>query len=151
MTPTRMLGAALVAVMMALTFTACATMQAEPEPSLYKRLGGRDGIANVVDDFVANLVADARVSARFKGLPVPAVFKLKSNLSDQICDATGGPCSYLGRDMKTTHRGMKVTDAEWNATVENLTKALDKQKVGAKEKSELLGVLGPLKGDIVGQ
>jgi hemoglobin len=79
------------------------------------------------------------------------VFKLKSNLSDQICDATGGPCSYLGRDMKTTHRGMKVTDAEWNATVENLTKALDKQKVGAKEKSELLGVLGPLKGDIVGQ
>ena len=66
-------------------------------------------------------------------------------------DATGGPCSYVGRDMKTTHKGMQVTDAEWSATVENLVKALDKHKIGAKEKSELLGVLGPMKADIVGQ
>ena len=100
---------------------------------------------------MANVVADARVNARFKGLQPPAVFKLKSNLSDQICDATGGPCSYLGRDMKTTHTGMNVSDAEWNATVENLSKALDKHKVGAREKSELLGLLGPMKGDIVGK
>ena len=151
MTGTRMLGWTLALVFTALTLGACAAMQGEPAPSLYKRLGGRDGIANVVDDFVANVVADARVNARFKGLQPPAVFKLKSNLSDQICDATGGPCSYLGRDMKTTHKGMKVSDAEWNATVENLVKAMDKQKVGAKEKSELLGILGPMKGDIVGQ
>lgn len=129
----------------------CAAMMGEPEPSLYKRLGGRDGIATVVDDFVANLVADARVSARFRGLQPPAVFKLRSNLSDQICDAAGGPCAYLGRDMKETHKGMNISDGEWNATVENLVKALDKHKVGAKEKSELLGVLGPMKGAIVGQ
>ena len=148
---TRILGLTLAAVFTAVTLGACAMMPGEPEPSLYKRLRGRDGIALVVDDFVANLVADARVNARFKGMQVPAVFKLKSNLSDQICDAAGGPCSYLGRDMKTTHKGMKVSDAEWNATVENLGKALDKHRVGAKEKSELLGVLGPLKGDIVGQ
>jgi hemoglobin len=148
---TRMLGWTLALVFTALTIGACATMQAEPEPTLYKRLGGRDGIATVVDDFVANVVADARVNARFKGLQVPAVFKLKSNLSDQICDATGGPCSYLGRDMQTAHKGMKISDAEWNATVENLVKALDKHKVGAREKSELLGVLGPMKGAIVGQ
>jgi hemoglobin len=148
---TRMLGWTLALVFTALTIGACATMQAEPEPTLYKRLGGRDGIATVVDDFVANVVADARVNARFKGLNVPAVFKLKSNLSDQICDATGGPCSYLGRDMQTAHKGMKISDAEWNATVENLVKALDKHKVGAREKSELLGVLGPMKGAIVGQ
>ncbi len=151
MTGTRMLGWTLALVFTALTVGACATMQAEPEPSLYKRLGGRDGIALVVDDFVANLVADARVNARFKGLQPPAVFKLKSNLSDQICDATGGPCSYLGRDMKTTHKGMKVTDAEWSATVENLSKALDKHRVGAKEKSELLGLLSPMRAEIVGQ
>ncbi|MEK7700569.1 MAG: group 1 truncated hemoglobin [candidate division NC10 bacterium] len=148
---TRMLGWTLALVFTALTIGACATRQAEPEPTLYKRLGGRDGIATVVDDFVANVVADARVNARFKGLQVPAVFKLKSNLSDQICDATGGPCSYLGRDMQTAHKGMKISDAEWNATVENLVKALDKHKVGAREKSELLGVLGPMKGAIVGQ
>ncbi|MBI2159778.1 MAG: group 1 truncated hemoglobin [Candidatus Rokubacteria bacterium] len=147
----RILGWTLVLVVLAVNLGACAAMAPEPAPSLYKRLGGRDGIALVVDDFVANLVADARVNARFKGMQVPAVFKLKSNLSDQICDAAGGPCSYLGRDMKTTHKGMRVTDAEWSATVENLSKALDKHKVGAKEKSELLGLLGPMKGDIVGQ
>ena len=148
---TRILGLTLAAVFTALTLGACAMMPGEPEPSLYKRLGGRDGIATVVDDFVANVVADARVNTRFKGLQPPAVFKLKSNLSDQICDATGGPCSYLGRDMKTTHTGMNVSDAEWNATVEDLVKALDKNKVGDREKSELLGVLGPMKGDIVGR
>ena len=119
-------------------------------PSLYKRLGGRDGIALVVDDFVANMVADPRVNTRFQGMPPPAVFKLKSNLSDQICDAAGGPCSYLGRDMKTTHTGMNISETEWSATVENLTRALDKHNVGAKEKSELLGLLGPMKGEIVG-
>lgn len=151
MTRTRMLGLTVAVGSLALSLGACAMMQGEPELLLYKRLGGREGIAVVVDAFVTNLVADARVNARFKGMPLPAVFKLKSNLSDQICDATGGPCSYLGRDMKTTHKGMKVSDAEWNATVEDLVKALDKNKVGAREKSELLGLLGPMKGDIVGQ
>ena len=119
--------------------------------SLYKRLGGREGIAVVVDDFVTNMVADTRVNERFKAMKGPEVAKLKANLADQICDATGGPCSYLGRDMKTTHRGMKITEAEWSATVENLTKALDKHKVGAKEKQELIGAIAPMKGDIVNQ
>jgi len=131
----------------------CATMgdSQEAAPSLYKRLGGREGIALVVGDFVGNMAADARVSARFKDMKPADVEKLKSNIADQICDATGGPCSYLGRDMKTTHKGMKITEAEWNATVENLVKALDKNNVGAQTKSELLGALAPMKADIVGQ
>jgi len=130
----------------------CATMGDQPAaPSLYKRLGGREGIAIVVGDFVGNMAADPRVNARFKDMKGPDVEKLKSNLADQICDATGGPCSYLGRDMKTTHKGMRITEAEWNATVDNLGKALDKNKVGDKEKSELVGLLAPMKPDIVGQ
>jgi hemoglobin len=140
----------LVALLLALDLTACATMS-EPPPSLYKRLGGREGIALVVDDFVTNMAADTRVNARFRSLPPAAMSKFKSNLSDQICDATGGPCSYLGRDMKTTHQGMQITEGEWAATVENLVKALDKHKVGATEKNELLTLLGPMKGDIVGR
>ncbi len=147
---TRLTGSLLMLVSLALGLAACATMGGQP-PSLYKRLGGREGIAVVVDDFVGNMVADARVNKRFRGMEPPAVFKLKSNLADQICDAAGGPCSYLGRDMKTTHTGMNISDAEWTATVENLVKALDQHKVPAKEKSELLGLLGPMKGDIVGR
>jgi hemoglobin len=140
----------LVLLIASLNLPACATMS-DPPPTLYKRLGGREGISIVVADFVTNMAGDSRVNARFKDMKGPEIEKLKSNLSDQICDATGGPCSYVGRDMKTAHKGMKITEGEWDATVENLVKAMDKNKVGAKEKSELLGALGPMKADIVGQ
>ena len=149
----RMLGWTGLLLFLAVTLGACASMgrEAASPPSLYKRLGGREGIATVVDDFVANMVADGRVNARFKGMKPPEVAKLKSNLSDQICQASGGPCAYVGEDMKTAHAGMKVTEAEWNATVENLSKALDKSKVDARSKQDLLGALGPMKNDIVGR
>ena len=146
----RGMGPRVVLAVVALHMVACATM-GDPPPTLYKRLGGREGIALVVGDFVTNMAGDSRVNARFKDMKGPEAEKLKSNLADQICDATGGPCSYLGRDMKTTHKGMKITDSEWNATVENLVKALDKNKVDPKDKTELLGLLGPMKADIVGQ
>jgi hemoglobin len=146
----RGVGLRVVLAVAALHLVGCATM-GDPPPTLYKRLGGREGIALVVGDFVANMSGDSRVNARFKDMKGSEVEKLKSNLADQICDATGGPCSYLGRDMKTTHKGMSITEAEWNATVENLSKALDKNKVDPKDKSELLGLLGPMKADIVGQ
>ena len=139
--------------------SACAT--APPAPTLYQRLqvkdgtgtlrGGRDAIALIVDTFVANVAVDDRVKARFASLQPPAVAKLKANLSDQICEAAGGPCSYLGGDMKTVHKGMKITETEWNATVEALVKALDRYNVPAREKNELLAALGPMKADIVGQ
>ena len=112
----RGIGLRVVLLVAALNLVACATM-GDPPPTLYKRLGGREGIALVVGDFVANMAGDSRVNARFKDMKGPDVERLKSNLSDQICDATGGPCSYLGRDMKTAHTGMKITDAEWSATV----------------------------------
>jgi hemoglobin len=129
---------------------ACATTK-PAEPSLYKRLGGREGIKGVVDEFVAVLMADPRVNARFKALKAPDLERLKTNAADQVCAASGGPCSYLGKDMKSAHKGMRITEAEWNATVEDLVKALDKKGVPKKEQQELLGLLGPMKADIVGQ
>jgi hemoglobin len=97
------------------------------------------------------MAADSRVNARFKDIKPADLQKFRSNLADQICDVTGGPCSYLGKDMKAAHAGMKITDDEWNATVENLVKALDKNNVPAGSKQELLGLLGGMKKDIVGQ
>jgi hemoglobin len=147
-----MIRAVLIA-MVALTASACASgaPDAPAGPTLYQRLGGREAIKGVVDDFVANVVADPRVNNRFKGLQPAAVAKLQTNIADQICDATGGPCAYLGKDMKAVHTGMGITEAEWNATVEDLVKSLNKFKVGAKEQQELLAILGPMKKDIVGQ
>jgi len=149
----RLLGWGMLTLFVVVNLGACASMRQETAagPSLYKRLGGREGIALVVNDFTTNMAGDARVNERFKGMKPPEVEKFKSNLADQICEATGGPCSYVGKDMKTTHKGMSITEAEWNATVENLVKALDKNNVPAPSKQELLGLLGPMKKDIVGQ
>ena len=148
----RTLGWGTLLLFVTVTLGACASAGPAPtSPSLYKRLGGREGIAIVVDDFTATMAADSRVNARFKDMKPADVQTFKSNLSDQICDATGGPCSYLGKGMKAAHAGMKITEEEWTATVENLVKALDKNNVAAGSKQELLGLLGPMKKDIVGQ
>ena len=124
----------------------CASTAAKPETSLYQRLGGLEAITAVVDDFVANVADDSRINARFANTDIP---RLKRLLVEQICAGTGGPCTYTGRDMKTTHAGMGITDAEFDALVEDLVRSLDKFKVPAAEKEELLGILGPMKADIV--
>jgi hemoglobin len=121
--------------------------------TLYSRLGGKKAITAVVNEFVTNCATDTRINKFFADTAKDPkrLKKFKENLVDQICQASGGPCKYKGKDMKTAHKGMGITDADFNALVEDLVKALDKFKVGATEKNELLGALGPMKGDIVGQ
>jgi hemoglobin len=132
----------------AVTLAACQDMGPKPmaEKTLYDRLGGKAAITAVVDDFVGNVAADKRINGYFAKADVP---RLKVNLVDQICQATGGPCVYKGRDMMTAHRGMGIADGDFNALVEDLVKSLDKYNVPAKEKGELLNILGPLKPQIV--
>jgi hemoglobin len=113
---------------------------------LYDRLGGKGAITAVVDTFVGNVGGDKRISGYFATTDIP---KLKMHLVNQICEAAGGPCTYTGRTMKQTHAGMGVDEAAFNALVEDLVKALDHHKVGKAEKDELLGILGPMKSDIV--
>ena len=119
--------------------------------SLYDRLGGKKAITAVVDEFVGRVAADKRINSFFAATAADPkrLAKFKSNLVDQICEASGGPCKYKGKDMKSAHAGMGVRDADFGALVEDLTAALDKFKVGAAEKSDLLGALGPMKKDIV--
>jgi hemoglobin len=137
------------AVASAFLISACQSMDAmAPKKSLYDRLGGQPAVTAVVDDFVGNVAADNRINGFFARTDIP---RLKKNLVDQICQGTGGPCTYTGRDMRTAHKGMNITDAQFNALVEDLVKTLDKFKVPEKEKGELLGVLGPMKPQIVGQ
>jgi hemoglobin len=117
-----------------------------PLPSLYERLGGTGPITAVVGKFVSIVGADKRINGYFAKADLP---NLKKQLVDQVCQASGGPCTYEGKDMKTTHAGMKITTAAFNALVEDLVKALDTFNVPAREKNELLSVLGPMKTDIV--
>jgi len=114
--------------------------------SLYDRLGGKTSISAVVEQFVANVAADTRINGRFATTDIR---KLKGHLVDQVCMATGGPCTYSGRDMKTTHAGMKISNGDFEALAEDLVKSLDTFKVPAREKGDLLDLLGPMKKDIV--
>jgi len=133
----------------ALLVAGCAGgMMGEKKAPLYERLGGRPAIQAVVDEFIGNVAADARINKHFAGANIG---KLKSNLVDQICEAAGGPCKYTGQNMKSAHAGMKITDAEFDALVEDLGKSLDKLKVQEGEKTELLTALGGMRKDVVGQ
>ncbi|MDK3021118.1 group 1 truncated hemoglobin [Cupriavidus taiwanensis] len=114
--------------------------------SLYNRLGGMPAITAVVDDFVGNVATDTRINARFANANIP---RLKTRLVEQICAGTGGPCTYGGLDMKTAHAGMAITNAEFDALVDDLVKSLNKFKVPEREQKELLGILGPMRKDIV--
>jgi len=100
----------------------------------------------VVDEFLKRVSADKRINGRFFNTDVP---RLRGLLVEFVCFATGGPCQYTGRDMRAAHAGFQLVDEEFNALVEDLVGALDKFNVPKKEKDELLGALGPLKGEIV--
>jgi hemoglobin len=123
------------------------TTMMEKKP-LYDRLGGKPAIMAVVDDFIGNVAGDARINKRFATADIP---RLKTMLVNQICQVSGGPCIYTGASMKDAHKGMKISDAEFTALVEDLVKSLDKFNVGAQEKNDLLGALGGMKPDIVNQ
>ena len=131
-----------------LSVAGCAgPMKPMQDASLYDRLGGKAAITAVVDDFIGNVAGDARINRRFAATDIP---RLKAMLVEQICAGSGGPCKYTGRDMATAHEGMNIRSEEFDALVQDLVKSLDKFKVPAREKGELLGVLGPMKGAIVG-
>jgi hemoglobin len=116
------------------------------DKSLYERLGGQPAITAVVDEFVNRTTTDPRIKYRFFNTDPT---NLKKLLVEFVCVAAGGPCTYTGRDMTSSHAGMDLVDDEFTALVEDLVGALDKFKVPDREKGEVLGALGPLKPQMV--
>jgi hemoglobin len=125
-----------------------ASAQQKPD-SLYKRLGGYDAIAAVTDDFIGRLATDPSLSKFFVGHSKDSLERIRQHVVDFLCVATGGPCVYKGRDMKTSHAGLGITTANWDAGVKHLVATLDKFQVPEKEKNELLAAASGLKADIV--
>jgi truncated hemoglobin YjbI len=123
--------------------------------TLFDRLGGLPAITAVVDDFVGRAASDPKVNFTRKGTPAEwkatpeSVAHLKEKLVELIAETTGGPVKYTGRDMKSTHKGMGITEAEFNAIAADLKATLDKFKVPAKEQDELFAIVGSTKADIV--
>ena len=121
----------------------------QEKKTLYARLGGYDAIALVVDDFITRLATDKRFEKFFTGFSDDSKKRLRQHILDQFCAAAGGPCVYTGREMRTSHKGLGITEADWDAAAKHLVAAIDKYKVPEAEKNELLGFVVSQKKDIV--
>ncbi|WP_421865913.1 group I truncated hemoglobin [Motiliproteus sp.] len=120
--------------------------------SLYDRLGGIAPISVVVSDFIDALVPDTALNANPKidaaRMAVPPEY-LKYHVTAMVCQVTGGPCQYHGRDMKSSHAHLAITEKEWDRMVEIFLQILSRYGVPEKETQELLAIVGSTKGDIV--
>jgi hemoglobin len=114
--------------------------------SLYERLGGVDAITAVTRAFEERAAKDDRINQKFARTNWD---RLTKEFVDQLCAATGGPCTYNGRDMTAAHTNMGVTNGEFDVFMEDLLAVLDKFKVGKAEQDELVNLLRPMRGDIV--
>jgi hemoglobin len=123
--------------------------QPSAERSLYQRVGGYDVIASVIDDLFALLRADPRFRRFGAGRSLDSHLRARQLLVDQVCSLAGGPCFYIGRDMKTSHTGLGITEEEWQANLQYTKDVLEKHRVGEREQAEFLDLFARYKDDIV--
>jgi hemoglobin len=114
--------------------------------SLYDRLGGGDAINALTESWVARVGGDNRANGKFARTDID---RLKKEIVDQLCEATGGPCTYTGRSMQATHDGMQVTAGEFDVVMQHLGDTLDELNVPKTEQDELVDLLRPMRDDIV--
>lgn len=119
------------------------------DDSLYQRLGGYDALAAVTDEFIGRLTTDEKLKRFFVVFSTDSKMRIRQLVLDQVCKATGGPCYYFGRDMKTSHAGAGVTKEDWDRSVAIFVETLNKFKVPEREQKELAGLILPLEKDIV--
>lgn len=144
------IGLFLAAVMVAcLVLPGRSIAQPKPEKTLYQRMGGYDVIAGIVDDFIGQLRTDPAFARFGGGRSMDSLKRTRQLVVDQLCNLTGGPCIYIGRDMKAAHAGLKITQAEWDSSIDKFKNSLNKYKIGEQEQQDFLDVLAKLRTDIV--
>jgi hemoglobin len=131
-----------------LVLIGCTSAPVAPEATLYERLGGSDGIAAITEAMLVRSADDARIRDDFAEADI---VNLHALLSEHLCALTGGPCTYSGRDMKAAHAGLGITEADFNALVENLVDAMTERGVPIAAQNELLAILAPMRGDVIRQ
>lgn len=117
--------------------------------TLYERLGGYDAISAVANDLLPRLQADARLARFWQNRGQDGVKREKQLLIDFLCASAGGPLFYTGRDMKTSHKGMKINESDWSAFLGHLNATLDAFQVPQPERNEVIAFVQSTKPDIV--
>jgi hemoglobin len=125
------------------------SQESTAKATLYSRLGGYDAIASVTDDFITKLMNEPQLSKFFVGFSNDSKMRIRQHIIDFICQETGGPCYYTGKDIKTMHRGLGISESEWGIATTDFKGTLDKFNVGQKEQEELLSAISSMKNDIV--
>lgn len=126
-----------------------ALAQTSPMPasdSLYQAFGGKDGMFKMVNDFVDIIAVDPRLKPAFVDADLE---RTAAMLNEQFCELTGGPCTYSGKDMKTTHAKLKISNAQFNALAEDLQTAMDMHGIPSRAQNKLLAKLAPMQRDVV--
>lgn len=145
----RLFGSLLALALLAVSVGSIPQAAAQGKDTLYSRLGGYDALAKVTDDFIKGLATDPKISRFFVGASDNSKMRIRQLVLDQLCAATGGPCVYIGRDMKASHKGLGITEEDWNISIKILGATLNKFKVKEREQKDLAAALAGLKADIV--
>ena len=115
------------------------------DQTLYDQLGGKPGVTKIIDDFVGNVLGDNRINGFFANANIP---RLKMLLVEQVCAEAGGGCTYTGKNMVDSHKGMKINSADFNALVEDMQKSLQSNNLPIGAQNRLLAILAPMKRDV---
>lgn len=117
--------------------------------TLYERLGSYDAISAVVNDLLPRLRADAQLGRFWQHRAEDGLKRSKQLLIDFLCSSAGGPVYYTGRDMKTSHHGMRISEADWSAFLGHLHATLDAFQVPQAERGEVVALVQSTKKDMV--
>jgi len=139
-------ASALHALLLVLLLTACASTPGGSAATLYERLGGHAGIDALALDLLERSAADPRIRGDFAEADI---VNLHERLVEQLCALSGGPCLYRGRDMRAAHLGLGITEADFNALVENLVDAMTARGLPIATQNALIALLAPMQRDIV--
>ncbi|MET0377581.1 MAG: group 1 truncated hemoglobin [Spongiibacteraceae bacterium] len=127
--------------------TACAALQPPPD-QLYRDLGGQPGVEIIVDNLLDNIAQDDRIFSLFKDTNID---HFRQMLIEQFCHLSGGPCAYTGETMEKSHGGMHITEAQFNALVEDLYRAMERAGTPVAAQNRLVAVLAPMRPQIIYQ
>ena len=119
------------------------------QKSLYERLGGYDGITGFANDLLPRLQADSQLGRFWRHRGDDGLAREKQLLIDYLCSVTGGPVYYTGRDMKTSHKGMKISESDWSIFLRHAGATMQALQVPKQECDEVVGFVLSLKADIV--
>jgi hemoglobin len=120
------------------------------DSSLYKRVGGYDAIAVIAADFTKGLGSDPVLKPYFFARSDDSRRRILQMFRELLCSDAGGPCIYVGRDMKTAHVGLKMGEGEWTALMNLWGAILDRHKIEGRNKDEMVQIFAKYKEDILG-